>query len=167
MSAATDDQLAAEVQRLAAELSQRAIAKRLGISRHRVGLLLAAPVAGRVAAGGRVADAVADRVAAGGPVADAVADHVADRPADDPAGGRPVRGAGIFVPLREGLGKDVADLMRTGCTAADAAAFAVAVLASAYRAAVQRGLLAEGVPFDVVDMTLLPMPAQPTTAGRP
>lgn len=146
MSAATDDQLAAEAQRLAAELSQRAIAKRLGISRHRVGLLLAAPVADRVAAGGRVAD----QVAAGGPVADRVADRVADD-----------RGAGIFVPLREGLGKDVADLMRTGCTAADAAAFAVAVLASAYRAAVQRGL-PEGVPFDVVEMTLLPVPAQPT-----
>lgn len=150
MSAATDDQLAAEAQRLAAELSQRAIAKRLGISRHRVGLLLAAPVADRVAAGGRVADQVADQVAAGGPVADQVADRVADD-----------RGAGIFVPLREGLGKDVADLMRTGCTAADAAAFAVAVLASAYRAAVQRGL-PEGVPFDVVEMTLLPVPAQPT-----
>lgn len=144
-------------------MSQRAIAKRLGISRYQVGRILADQSGHAAGPVGHVAGAgssVADHASAG----DRLADHVADRPADEPADHRPVCGAGIFVPLREGLGKDVADLMRTGCTAADAAAFAVSVLASAYRNAVERGTLADGDALDVVAITFRP-PDRAATAA--
>lgn len=161
MSAPSDEQLRAEVHRLASELSQRKVSEQLGISRYRVSQLLAEPVAdqpGQVADAGRT---VADHGAAGGQVAD----QVADDPADQSGQSRQVADCGgVFVPFREGLGTDLADLMRTGCTAAEAVDYAVATLAAAYRGALELGVLSDGDPLDVLAVTFRP-PARAATAA--
>jgi hypothetical protein len=152
----------ATVRRLAQEegLSARAIAKRMGISRYQVGRILADQTGQAADESGRVADQ--------GPAGGRVAGPVADVVAGDPAAlvgqsGQVADGGGLFVPFREGLGTDLTDLMRTGCTAVDAVDYAVAVLADAYRNALQLGLLADGDALDVAAVTFRP-PARAATA---
>ncbi|MFJ1830593.1 hypothetical protein [Streptomyces sp. NPDC088178] len=135
----------AEARRLADEdgLSQRQIAKRLGVSRYRVGRLLAdqaRPVAGP-------ADHAAALVAVR---PTAVADQVAD-------GGLPGSLLVIDLDRYPGLAEDL-DLLRCtgGATAQDVVNFAVDRLACAYRHARARGLLHDGQAFDVAAMWLNP-----------
>lgn len=141
-------------------LSARAIAARLGISKDTVRRDLA-----DVAQGGAPDDA--PPATSGAPVAPprAPGGAVAHSGRPDQAGGHVADRGGVFVPFREGLGSDLADLMRTGCTAADAIDYAVTTLAAAYRGALELGVLSDSDPLDVLAVTFRP-PARAATAAR-
>ncbi|MEV8245009.1 hypothetical protein AB0R01_14705 [Streptomyces rochei] len=135
---------AAEARRLAAaDVSQREIARRLGVSRYKVGQLLAEPV-------DQPSATVADRAA------------LADRPVDQPVSQAPdqrsTRGRCLVIDLDRypGLAEDLALLQGTRAAPVDVVNFAVDRLASAYRGALARGRLVVGQPFDVTAMSIRP-----------
>ncbi|MEW2636441.1 hypothetical protein AB0903_33595 [Streptomyces sp. NPDC048389] len=153
---AVDEQ--AEAHRLKSELGYgaRRIGKELGISRYAAERLLARPLPQPVAEPvGQVVAEVAEPVA-----------EVADRPAEvaEPVAEVADRPGRLVLELYPGLADDLATLQRTGCTAEAAVDYAVAVLAGAYRNAVQLGVLSDGDVLDVLAVTFRP-PARTATAA--
>ncbi|MCH5677856.1 helix-turn-helix domain-containing protein [Streptomyces gilvus] len=154
-------------------LSQRAIAKRLKVSKDTVRRDLE-----------RLATATAPDGAPPAETDSTAAPQVSDddsemaAPDDAPQGapdGAPLAadpapvaqvardGGRLVVDLDDfpGLAEDLALLQRAGATAAEVVNFAVDRLATAYRAARDRGLLHDGQAFDVTGMHLKPKAVRP------
>ncbi|GGZ80445.1 hypothetical protein ACFOOM_07735 [Streptomyces echinoruber] len=150
----------------------RRIAKELGITRYAAEQLLTRPLRQPAAEPQPVADVAEPRrpvaeaaarpgAAASRPVADRVAGHLAalvgsgrSQPSHRP------RRLVIDLDAFPGLAEDLALLQRAGARPDEVVNFAVDRLATVYRRARAAGLLADGQPFDVVDMHL--RPASPT-----
>ncbi|EYT83973.1 hypothetical protein CF54_04160 [Streptomyces sp. Tu 6176] len=127
------------------DLSQREIARRLGLSRYKVTQLLATPP-------GRPADHPADRLA------DVVADQTG--PAGQPVGHRSATGSDLRIDLGQWpvLRVDLRRLAPTGQRPEVLITQAMAVIATAYTRAVDQGALAADGRFLVADVTLRPVP---------
>lgn len=123
-----------EAHRLKAELGwgERRIAQHLGISRYRAGELLRQPLP----------QPVADKVAELVGQADARAADTADQEPE------PVR-LGVDLSRRPWLWRDVAYLLRLGLKVPSVVDVAVRAFVGAYRAAVERGELRPGEPYQV------------------
>jgi DNA-binding transcriptional MocR family regulator len=149
VTAPTPDRAArrADVARLAQQdLSHRAIAAQLGISKDTVRRDL-----DYLARAERAAMRQTDASPAppGAPPAPRGA-------SDEPPGAScaPAVGDRLTIDVGEGLAEDLANLMRTGCTAAAAIYYAVEKMATAYRHALQRGLVTDGEPIEVAAVVI-------------
>ncbi|MGW1324820.1 hypothetical protein ACWD64_20035 [Streptomyces antibioticus] len=148
-----EDEVAAEVRRLAGQdVSRREIARRLGLTRYRVGQVLADPSRPR-------------RVTVACPVDQPPAPaDVAERPVAEPSAGvrpLPVRlvdrqAMAASLADQPGLRRDLAVLAQTGRSAEALVHQAVTALAHAYRLALDSGRLTTGTAFIVRAMDLVP-----------
>lgn len=135
---------AAEARRLAAaDVSQREIARRLGVSRYKVGQLLADQ-------SGQPPAPVVDQ--------SGHADRSVDQSTGQAVDQRPASGRCLVIELDRypGLAEDLALLQGTRAAPVDVVNFAVDRLASAYRGALARGRLSVGQAFDVTAMSIRP-----------
>lgn len=146
------------VRQLAQEgLSQRAIAKRLKVSKDTVRRDL-----DRITAAAETDGAPASETA--GPAEPQVTEDAPEGPAPDGAPqGAPVAQvpdphAGIDVSQCRGLRHDLALLAQTGKTTEALVYQAVIAMAHAYRRALAHGDITPGVPFCVREMALTPLP---------
>ena len=152
------------VRQLAQEgLSQRAIAKRLKVSKDTVRRDL-----DRIAAAAEPDGAPASETA--GPAEPQVTEDASEGPAPDGApqsAPMPDPHAGIDVSQCRGLRHDLALLAQTGKTTEALVYQAVIAMAHAYRRALAHGDITPGVPFCVREMALTPLlhRAVPVEAG--